>query len=183
MMHWEKKLDSEEIFKGKIFTVTSDTVLLENDKQALREVVHHNGGACILAMNSQGQVALVRQYRYACGQEMLEVPAGKIEIGEDPRNAAFRELQEEAGLLAHHFVEFGQLYPTVGYCTEIIYMYFASQLEPVPQCLDEDEFVSVVWMSLEEAVQKVLDGEITDSKTMIALLKADKLMRQNTLTY
>lgn len=169
--HKEKKLDSKEIFDGVVFRVTVDRVELENGQAARREVVHHTGGAGILALNERGEIAMVRQYRYAVGQEMLEIPAGKIEAGEDPKQAAYRELQEETGYAAGDFQDFGRVVPTCAYCSEIIYLFLAKDLKPVGQHLDQDEFLSVFWLDFEEAVKKVLSGEIFDSKTVAAILK------------
>lgn len=169
--HFEKKLESKEIFLGHVFDVLLDTVELENGRTATREVVRHNGGAGILAVNDKGQVALVRQFRYATGREVLEIPAGKIEKGEDPRETAIRELTEEVGCTADTFRELGRMIPTSGYCTEIIYLYFATDLQPAKQQLDADEFLTVFWMDFEEALQKVISGEIIDGKTIVALFR------------
>jgi ADP-ribose pyrophosphatase len=139
-------------------------------------VVHHGGGAGILALNEKGEVALVRQYRYALGREMVEIPAGKVEPWEPPWETAGRELEEECGITADSLVEFGQVVPTCGYCTEIIYLYLATSLHQTgAQNLDEDEFVDVLWLPLNEAAAIVMDGRIDDSKTAVALLKAKAL--------
>lgn len=168
----EKKLSAQPIFDGHVIRVTVDTVELENGKTSIREVVHHNGGAGIVALNNKGEVALVRQFRYALGQELIEIPAGKIEEGEPSFKTAVRELEEETALLADNWQEFGSIIPTCGYCTEVIHLFLATGLHTGKQNLDEDEFVDVFWLPLEEAVQKVLDGEITDSKTVSGLLRA-----------
>ena len=141
MAHFEKTLDSDTRFEGRVFTLTVDTVELENGRTSTREVVHHNGGACIAALTENDEVYLVRQFRYAFGQELWELPAGKLEKGEDPFEAAKRELGEECGLTAEHFVDLGPVYPTVGYCTEIIYCWAATGLTPCDMHLDEDEFL------------------------------------------
>lgn len=181
--HFEVKMDSKEIFNGKIINVTLDTVKLENGKTSFREIVHHNGGAGIIAINSSLEVALVRQYRYAMNKEMLEIPAGKIEVGEEPMQTAIRELEEEAACRAEIFEPFGTVIPTCAYCTETIYIFFATGLTLTEQNLDPDEFVDIVWMPLEEAVKKVISGEITDSKTSFALLKTQYLLNNNQLNY
>ena len=121
MAHFEKQLSSQEIYQGRVFTVTKDTVQLENGAEGTREVVHHHGGACVAALTEDGRVYLVRQFRYAFGQEIWELPAGKLEPGEDPLEAAKRELGEEAGLAADHWQDLHPVWPTVGYCNEIIY--------------------------------------------------------------
>lgn len=169
----ENKIDSELVFKGKVITVTKDTVKIENGNIATREVVHHNGGSSIVAINKNCEIALVKQYRYALDKVLIEIPAGKIEIGESPYSTALRELEEEAGLKANNLIEFGSVIPTCGYCTEIIYIYLATNLEDIgTQNLDEDEFVEPFWIPLKQAVDLVLSGEITDSKTVSGILRA-----------
>ena len=172
----EETLNSEDIFEGKVFEVTLDTVRLENGKQARREVVHHGGGAGVVALNEKGEVALVRQFRYAAGKEMVEIPAGKVERGEMPIKTAQRELQEEAGLVAGELVAFGSILPTCAYCTEEIYLFLATRLREGEQKLDEDEFLQVFWLDLDRAVERVFSGEINDAKTVSGLLRAKMLL-------
>ena len=171
MPHTETTLSSEEIFNGRVIRVTYDKVLLENGNTSTREVVHHHGGASILPVDENQNITLVRQYRYALGEEMWELPAGKLEKDENPFEAAKRELAEECGLTADHFVDLGVVYPTVGYDSEKIYLWAATGLHNVSQHLDEDEFLDVVKMPLDEALRLVLDGTIKDSKTQIGILK------------
>lgn len=181
MPHWEEKISSETLFEGKVIRLTVDTVELENGNTSTREIVHHNGGAGIVALNEKGEVALVRQFRYAVGRELVEIPAGKVEPGENPLHTAQRELEEETGYKAAHFKEFGQALPTVGYCTETIYIYLAWGLTFTQQHLDADEFVDVFWLPLADAVRMVLDGQITDSKTVSGLLRAKLLQDEGKL--
>ena len=171
MPHTETMLESKEIFAGRVIRVTYDTVRLENGNTSTREVVHHHGGACILPVDEAGNVYLVRQFRYAIGEEIWELPTGKLEAGEDPFEAARRELGEECGLTADHFTDLGVVYPTVGYDSERIYIWAATGLHPAAQHLDEDEFLDVVKMPLEKALALVLDGTIRDSKTQVGLMK------------
>ena len=171
MPHTETTLSSEEIFNGRVIRVTYDKVLLENGNTSTREVVHHHGGACILPVDENQNITMVRQYRYALGEEMWELPAGKLEKDENPFEAAKRELAEECGLTADHFTNLGVVYPTVGYDSEKIYLWAATGLHNVSQHLDEDEFLDVVKMPLDEALRLVLDGTIKDSKTQIGILK------------
>lgn len=130
MQHTETKLNSKEIFKGNVFRVTMDQVELENGMTSFREVVHHNGGACILPLTDDDKVLMVRQYRYALKEELWELPAGKLEKDEDPFEAAKRELEEECGVTAERFINLGVLYPTVGYDSEKIYIWAAKGLKP-----------------------------------------------------
>lgn len=175
MAHFEKTLNSDTRFEGRVFTVTVDKVELENGRTSTREVVHHHGGACIAALTENDEIYLVRQFRYAFGQELWELPAGKLEKGEDPFEAARRELGEECGLTAEHFVDLSPVYPTVGYCTEIIYCWAATGLAPCGMHLDEDEFLTPEKVPFDRAVEMVLSGEIRDGKTVAALLKIKAL--------
>lgn len=171
MAHTEKMLESKEIFNGRVIRVTVDKVLLENGTTSTREIVHHHGGACILPVDKDGNVTMVRQFRYAFGEEIWELPAGKLEPGEDPFESAKRELSEECGLSADNYTDLGVVYPTVGYDSEKIYLWAATGLHKGGQHLDAGEFLDVVRMPFEEALQKVLHGEIKDSKTQIGLMK------------
>ena len=175
-MHTEKTLESQLVFAGKVITLRQDKVALENGGTATREVVHHSGGAGVAALDDEGNITLIRQYRYALGQELVEIPAGKLEPGEDPLAAAQRELAEEAGLAAKTYVSLGHTIPTCGYSDEKIYIYAAKNLNPVPQNLDEDEFVTLFKLPLQEAVAQVLAGEIADGKTALAILKLSALV-------
>lgn len=171
MKFFEETVGSERLFEGKIINLRRDTVKLVNGQSAIREVVEHSGGVCVLPLMDDGNVIFVRQFRYPYGCELLELPAGKLEKGEDPREAGLRELSEETGAQCSTFTSLGQVYPTVAYDTEIIYLYLAEGLTFHEQHLDEDEFVEVVKIPLKEAIQMVMDGRIKDSKTQIALLK------------
>lgn len=171
MPHTEKTLKTEEIFQGHVFRVTLDEVELENGTTSKREIVHHHGGACVLPLTDDGRVLLVRQYRYALQEELWELPAGKLEAGEDPFEAARRELEEECGVTAETFISLGVLYPTVGYDSERIYIWAAKGLKPTAQHLDEGEFLDVSALPFDEVVQMVMNDEIRDSKTVAAVMK------------
>ena len=171
MAHTETMLESREIFNGRVIRVTVDKVQLEDGTTSTREIVHHHGGACILPVDADGSVTMVRQFRYAFGEEIWELPAGKLEPGEDPFESAKRELSEECGLSADNYIDLGVVYPTVGYDSETIYLWAATGLHKGGQHLDAGEFLDVVRMPFEEALQKVLHGEIKDSKTQIGLMK------------
>lgn len=171
MAHTETMLESREIFNGRVIRVTVDKVQLEDGTTSTREIVHHHGGACILPVDADGSVTMVRQFRYAFGEEIWELPAGKLEPGEDPFESAKRELSEECGLSADNYTDLGVVYPTVGYDSEKIYLWAATGLHKGGQHLDAGEFLDVVRMPFAEALQKVLHGEIKDSKTQIGLMK------------
>ena len=174
---WEKTLESTTLYQGKILTLRRDRVALPSGREALREVVDHPGGVCILPVDKQGRLLFVRQYRYAYGQPLLELPAGKLEPGEEPYPAALRELEEETGHTAALLHPLGKVYPTPGCMNEVLHLYYADTLTETAQHLDEDEFLNVEPIPLEQAVRMALDGEIPDGKSQIALLKYT-LLRQ-----
>lgn len=175
MSHSEQMLESQTLYEGRILKLKRDVVQLENGSQTSREVVIHSGGVCVAAIDDDENLLMVRQYRYPYGEELLELPAGKRELGEDPKACGIRELEEETGYQAETFEKLGELYPTPAYCTEVIHMYFAADLKATKQNLDTDEFLTVVRIPFEEAVQMVLRGEIKDAKTQIAILKLNAL--------
>lgn len=170
-VHFEKTIDSKLIYTGHVITVTQDTALLENGETALRDVVHHHGGACILPYFEDGTICMVRQFRYAMQQELWELPAGKLEAGEDPFEAAKRELTEECGVTADEYIPLGCIYPTVGYDSEKIHIWIARGLHATRQHLDEDEFLDVHKLPFDQVLQMVLDNTIRDSKTVAAVLR------------
>ena len=172
----EKTLSSEKIFDGRILHVRRDTVLLPNGHQSTREVVDHPGGVCVLALDDQERVLVVSQFRYPYGEVLRELPAGKLEYGEDPAQAAIRELREETGAVAGTFQPLGELYPSPGYCGEIIRMYLARDLSFGNTDPDEDEFLGLERVPFSQLVEQVLSGEIKDAKTIAAVLKAKLLL-------
>lgn len=175
-MHLEEKtVSSEEIYNGKIFKVTKDMALLENGQQAVREVVHHNGGVTIIPITENNEVIMVKQYRYPHHKAILEIPAGKLEENESHYEAGKRELLEETGCTCKEYKYLGEILPTPAYVSEVIHMYIAKGLEFSKQNLDSDEFLDIIKVPLEKAVQMVMNGEITDSKTQIGILKAYKM--------
>lgn len=167
----EQQLSTEKIFEGRVFNITVDEVLVAGGGVSKREVVHHNGGACILALDGDGNLALVRQYRYAVGRELIELPAGKLEPGEPPLEAAKRELSEEVGVTADNWQDFGYIVPTCGYSSELIYLFLATGLHHTSQHLDKDEDLTVFWLPLQQAAQQVMDGSITDAKAVSGILR------------
>ena len=172
----EITLSSQTVYQGKIVTLKVDEALLPNGAAAGREVVEHPGGVCILALEEDGTVPLVRQFRYPLGDVMLELPAGKLEPGEAPRLAAIRELGEEVGLEPGQLTELGFIYVSPGFCTEKLHMYLAREVTAVPVHPDEDEFLDIVRLPFERLVEMVMSGQITDGKTVAAVLKTKVLL-------
>lgn len=181
MEHSEKTLSSSRLYSGKILSLHVDEVELQNGNTATREVVHHNGGVCVLAVDEEDSVLFVRQFRYPYREVLLELPAGKLEAGEDPAACGLRELEEETGYIAGDYRFLARVYPSPGYLDEVLYLYLAKHLTPAQQHLDEDEFLSVEKIPLERAVAHCLDGEITDAKSLVALLKYNELRRRGEL--
>ena len=173
----ERKLSRKDIFQGRIVNVHVDTVALPGGGTSTREVVDHPGGVCVVALDDDNRVLLVRQFRYPYLQLLREIPAGKLEYGEDPREAAIRELREETGATAGKFQSLGELYPSPGYCGEIIHMYLARELNFGETDLDEDEFLTLERVPFDQLVQEVMDGSIKDAKTMAAVLKTKVLLK------
>ena len=174
-----EKTDEENcLFKGYIINLRKDRILLPNGKTAPREYVEHRGGVAVLAVDEEGCVPLVRQYRYPLRSHLWEIPAGKLEIGEDPDKAILRELREEAGLVAGCVRSLGKFYATCGYSNEIIRLYLATDLSYVGAKPDEDEFLEIKYFPIDELYEKCLSGEITDSKTIVAILKYQALKQE-----
>lgn len=172
----EKTLSSEKIFDGRILHIRRDTVRLPDGGEATREVVDHPGGVCVLALDEENRALLVSQFRYPYEKVLREVPAGKLEYGEDPTQAAIRELEEETGAVAGEFRSLGELYPSPGYCGEIIRMYLARDLTFGETHLDEDEFLNLERIPFDRLVEQVLSGEIRDAKTIAVTLKGKLLL-------
>ena len=165
----EKKLNSKTIYSGKIVTLEVDEVELPDGKTSYRECVRHSGGASVLLIK-EGKVLLVKQFRYLYGKPIYEIPAGKLNKGEDPQIAAARELEEETGFKAElsHLLD---IYPTPGYTDEIIHIYFAEKFEVTKQKLDEDEFLNYCFIDIDTVLKMIERGEIQDAKTIIAVYK------------
>lgn len=168
----EKTLTSELVYNGRLLKVYRDTAELISGKTACREVVRHPGAVVVVPVDGEGNVYLVRQFRYPCGRALLEVPAGKLEPGEDPFEAARRELSEEIGAQASRWTELGRLLPTPGFCDELQYVYLARDLTFGDTHPDEDEFLETVRLPLEDAAAMAADGRLEDAKTVAALLRA-----------
>ena len=176
-MHlFEKTVTSDLIFDGKIITVKKDTAELENGEVVPRELVVHPGGVCVVPITDAGEILMVKQFRYPFQTVLTEIPAGKLEVGEDHREAGLRELREETGAVCEKFEYLGVCYPSVAYLTEKIHMYMATGLTFEKQDLDEDEFLDVIKIKIEDAVKMIMNNELPDAKTQCAILKAAILL-------
>ena len=165
----ESTLQENCLYDGKILKLNKDVVSLPNGNTSIREYVTHTGGSAILCVKD-GKVLLVKQYRYAYREEIWEIPAGKLNPNEDPMQTAIRELEEEGGILASKVEKLFDVYPTPGYSNEIIRIYKATEFKETSAHLDPDEFLTAKWFDLAEVKTMIENGEIKDSKSLIALL-------------
>ncbi len=172
----EKTVESQTLFQGKIVTLKVDKAQLPNGAVAGREVVEHPGGVAVLALFDDGTVPVVRQFRYPFREVVTELPAGKLERGEDPRPAALRELEEEVGVTCGELTDLGRLYLSPGFSTEVLHMYLARQLRQGACHPDEDEFLEVERVPFSALAEQVLSGAITDAKTVALVLKVKLLL-------
>lgn len=175
-MAFEKKIDGKTLYEGVIVNVRLDRAELVNGDVVRREVVEHPGGVTVIPVEEDGTVWCVRQFRYPFQREMLEVPAGKLEMGEKPLPAAVRELSEETGLEAGRMIYLGACCTSPGFSTEVLHIYLALELKHGDAHPDEDEFLNVEKHSLETLTEMVMSGEIDDAKTIIAVLKARRFL-------
>ncbi len=175
----EKKISSERVFSGNLLQVYKDRVLLPDGRASEREWIKHPGASAVLPVFESGEVQLLKQFWYALRIKFLEVPAGKIDPGEEPIRTAKRELEEECGVRARHWTSLGVLYPGIGYSNEVIHLYLAWGLEVHDNSADDDEFVEPVRVLFKNAVEQTLNGEITDAKTIITILRAAKWWKEN----
>lgn len=168
----EKKLESELIFDGRVLTVRKDKVLLPNGNTSTREVAYHKGAVAVVPLTKDGEVILVSQYRYAFEKEILEIPAGKLDYtGEVPLDACIRELKEETGYTAGKIIPLGSYLASPGCLSERVYLFLAMDLVEGETCPDEDEFLNIIKMPLDEFTNMIMSGEIEDGKTIAGGLK------------
>ena len=179
MEYFEKQINSEEKYKGIIVRVRLDEAELHTGKRVRREVVEHPGGVGILPVDADGNCYLVRQFRYPFGRMLLEAPAGKKEPGEEPLKCALRELSEETGLSADRMIDLGTCYTSPGFSTEILHLYLALDLHAGMVHPDQDEYLNVEKIPLATMKDMVMRNEISDGKTVIAILKASAYLKEN----
>ena len=169
MSYNEKTISKENIFNGNIITLDVHTVELQNGKKSTREVISHPGGVAILAFTDKDTILLVEQFRKPVEMNLLELPAGKLEYGEDPETCGIRELEEETGYKAKKFSYIGKIVTSPGFCNEYIYLYKAEELISGEMKLDEDEFLNVKEVKLQQVKVDILNGKIIDAKTICAI--------------
>ena len=175
----EEQIETENIFSGVILNVKRDRVRLPNGHSSIREVIRHVGAVCVVPVTDDGRVVLERQYRYPIDQVITEIPAGKLDSKEEDRlDAAKRELWEETGIRADSWTDMGLYYPAAAYSDEKITMYLAQGLHMGEQHLDDDEVLNVELVPIEDVVEEIVSGRITDGKTQAAVLKASALLKK-----
>lgn len=174
----EKQISREEIFKGVALHVVKDRILLPNGKESVREISLHNGASAILPLMADGRVLMERQYRYAHGRVMLEIPAGKLDTPDEiPLEAAKRELSEETGAVAGKMTFLGKIISSPALIDEVIYLYLAEDLTFGDKHLDDGEFLDIEYIHIDTLYDMVMRGEIADAKTQIAILKVKEILR------
>ena len=173
----EKTNSSEIVFQGKLLDVRRDKVILPNGEDAIREWINHPGAVCCIPILPNGKIGLIRQYRYSVKKVMIELPAGKLDMEETPDECAFRELEEEIGYKAKKLTFLTNIHPAIGFANEKMWLYIAEDLKKTKQKLDLDEFLEIIPTNIGDALEMVWNGAITDVKTIIGLIWADKVLK------
>ncbi len=176
MDYYEKTIDEKHIYKGNIIDIYSQTVELPDGRTSTRDIVRHPGASVIIPISDNKELYLVEQYRKPIDKITLEIPAGKLDKGEDPMSCAVRELKEETGLEAKNIKHIMSIHSTPGFSDEVLHMYVATGLREGQSAADEDEFISTIKLPIEKLIRMIISGEITDSKTIIGILLADKII-------
>ncbi len=177
---FETMVSSEEIFHGRLLHIFRDVVRLPNGNEVTRELFKHWGAVCIVPLTEDGNIIMERQFRYPLNRVITEIPAGKLDsLEEDRLDAAKRELLEETGITADHWVSLGDFCPAAAYSTERITMYLATGLHKGERHLDQDEFLNIKEMPMEEVIKEIMDGTIDDGKTIAAVLKASRYLKDH----
>ena len=172
----ETKISSEQKFSGRLIDLYLDQVELPNGETTTREWIDHPGAVCLIPILPDGKICLIRQFRYGPGEEFIEIPAGKLDAGEAPLDCAYRELEEETGYRTNKLTFLTNIYPAIGFSNEKMWMYLAEDLVASTNNLDKDEFLELLPTPLDEALEWVWSGKITDVKTIIGILWAQKLL-------
>jgi ADP-ribose pyrophosphatase len=177
MNYYEETINEERKYSGNIINVNKATVVLPNGKEATRDIVRHPGASVVVPIADNGELLLVKQYRKACEMVSLELPAGKLDNGEDPGICAGRELTEETGYKAGNMRKVMDIHSTPGFSDEVLHMYVATELKEDVACPDEDEFISCGRYTIDECIRMVTMGRITDAKTIIGIFLADRILK------
>ena len=172
----EKTIRTKTVYKGIFLTLKSDKIMLPDGNTSSREWIKHPGAVCCIPILPDGRIGLIKQYRYPVKKQMIEIPAGKLDKNENPEKCAIRELEEEIGYKAGKLTFLANIHPAIGFTDEKMWIYLAENLVKTEQSLDSDEFLSLFPTKLEEAVEMVWEGEITDVKTIIGILWAQKII-------
>ena len=172
----EEEIEGKIVYSGDLLEVHRDKVILPNGNKSYREWVNHPGAVCCIPILPNGDIVMVRQYRYSVSNEVLELPAGKIDKGESPEDCAYRELEEETGYKATNLQLLTKFYPAIGFANEEMWLFIAKDLNKTISKLDSDEFLEVLYFNLDDLVKMVWDNKITDSKTIIGILWAYKIL-------
>lgn len=178
MISTERVIEQKEVLKGKVLHVTVDTVLVNEVQETTREVAWHPGASAVVPITAEGNILLVRQYRYPLGKAILEIPAGKLEPGEDPAVCAKRELEEEAGICCDTLEPLGHVYTSPGFSDEVIYLYLGRETGKTKQRWDDDEFMDIELYSPEQVFQMIDNGELSDAKSITALCRARHILQK-----
>jgi len=176
MQYYEKQTETKTVYEGIIVDIRRDIAELQNGNLVGREVVVHPGGVGIIPVTRDNKVLMVRQYRYPMGEELLEIPAGKLGSGEEPVKCAVRELSEETGCTAGKIIDLGAVYPSPGFCKEILYLFLALDLQEGEMHLDDNELLSVEKIGIDELMDKIMANELPDAKSIIGIMKAKKYL-------
>jgi len=177
MNYEEKTITKKHIYKGNVIQVDLLSVMLPNGKEAMRDIVSHPGASVVIPISDNGELYMVTQYRKPIENISLEIPAGKLDAGEEPSKCAERELSEETGLKAKVLKHIISIHSTPGFSNEVLHMYVAKDLEEGDSHADEDEFISCKKYPVKALLEKVLNHEITDAKSIIGILLADKIIK------
>ena len=168
--------DRRQVYQGRVLSLALESVTLPGGPALELEVIHHPGGAAVVALDDHERVCLLRQYRHAAGDWLWELPAGRLDPGEAPALTAQRELEEETGIRAAHWERLGRMIPTPGYCDEVVHLYLARELQLGQASPAADELIEVHWLPVSAAQERVYTGEIVDAKTMLGLLLCTRLL-------
>jgi ADP-ribose pyrophosphatase len=171
----EEISESRSIYQGRVVSLSLDTVKTSDGKIHVREKVHHPGAVAIVPVDQDGNVVMIRQYRHSVGKVLWEIPAGKLEPGEEPADCARRELAEETGYWPEKLLEMNRFYTAPGFASEIIHLFFAQELRPFSALQDEDESIAVNTLTMQECKKMIINGSIEDAKTIIGILMVDFL--------